>query len=152
MTEHDNSDRSYLEDSASEMSHEEGILGRYGAGRHRDYSNYAGRASHGYGGHRATRGEDLTHLPDDDSLAGENSGFRCRGASGHRGIVREDDDTFDHDSSAEDFAGRGLGGNRRCHGMGGEDYEEFSDDDSLAGDSIGRRYGGARGQLGHKSL
>lgn len=164
MTEREDFDRSYLEESASEMSREEEISGRYGAGRprsydvdgfgdsdrgqsriagSRDYSRHAGGASRGHGAHRATRGEDSS---DDDSLAGESVGPRSRGIRDHRGMIRADDDSFDDDSLAGESAGRRFGGTRGQRGMRGENYEESSDDDSLAGESAGPRYVGARGQ------
>lgn len=76
----------------------------------------------------------------ESEISGPYSGPRPRGYGESR-IVGSHDDYSDYASGPP----RGCGG----HGaMGGEEYEDSLDDDSLAGESVGPRSGGTRGHRG----
>ncbi|KAF6228277.1 hypothetical protein HO133_008007 [Letharia lupina] len=153
MTERENFNQSYLEESAAGRLRGYDTRGYCDSDRggpriagSRDYWRYAGVASRGYGSHPATREEDPSGSSDSsdvDFLAGDSVGPRSGGTRGHRGMVREDYDSFDEDSLAAESASRRLGGT-----LGHRRVDDDSDYDSLAGDSAGTRYAGTRGQRG----
>ncbi|CAD6578083.1 MAG: hypothetical protein ASARMPREDX12_008629 [Alectoria sarmentosa] len=147
-------DRECIEESASE------IEGRYGGprshgfrnsdrggpriARSRDmYSHCAIDPGRAYGGHRAMGGEDYEDSCDKDSLTGQFVGHRSGGTRGHRGMVKEDYDSFDNGYLAVESTGRRFGETRSHRGTRGVNYEYSFDDDSLTGEYTG---GGAPGQ------
>ncbi|CAD6576217.1 MAG: hypothetical protein ASARMPRED_007653 [Alectoria sarmentosa] len=134
-------DRECIEESASE------IEGRYGGPRPRGFRNSD------RGGPRIARSRDMySHCAIDpdraygDSLTGQFVGHRSGGTRGHRGLVREDYNSFDNGYLAVESTGRRFGETRGHRGMRGVYYEYAFDDDSLTGEYTGPRYGEAPGQ------